>query len=237
MAAIFSTLTRVQGKRIHQKSAMSTPRSKSHTSNYASTANIEEVTKFYNSGDKTFETDFSSNNVGPSQKMRSFTPSTCFNVKQTGNEEEIKHLWQQFFQHWPGDKGKEFTKNQQWAPPVLKVTLRIMPLLQILRKLRSFIIQVTKRLKQILVPTMLAPPKKWGLLPPSTCFNVKPTGNEEEIKHFWQQFFQHCSGDKGKEFTKIQQWAPPFQKSHFELCLYCKYWGSYEVFESTINLS
>ena len=27
--------------------------------NYASTANIEEVTKFYNLGDKTFETEFS----------------------------------------------------------------------------------------------------------------------------------------------------------------------------------
>ena len=27
--------------------------------NYGSTANIEEVTKFYNLGDKTFETDFS----------------------------------------------------------------------------------------------------------------------------------------------------------------------------------
>ena len=27
--------------------------------NYASTANIEEVMKFYNLGDKTFETDFS----------------------------------------------------------------------------------------------------------------------------------------------------------------------------------
>ena len=26
--------------------------------NYASTANIEEVMKFYNTGDKTFETDF-----------------------------------------------------------------------------------------------------------------------------------------------------------------------------------
>ena len=29
------------------------------TWNYASAANIEEVTKFYNLGDKTFETDFS----------------------------------------------------------------------------------------------------------------------------------------------------------------------------------
>ena len=29
------------------------------TLNYASTANIEEVMKFYNLGDKTFETDFS----------------------------------------------------------------------------------------------------------------------------------------------------------------------------------
>ena len=29
-----------------------------NTLNYASTANIEEVTKFYNLGDKTFETDF-----------------------------------------------------------------------------------------------------------------------------------------------------------------------------------
>ena len=29
--------------------------------NYASTANIEEVMKFYNLGDKTFETDFSTN--------------------------------------------------------------------------------------------------------------------------------------------------------------------------------
>ena len=31
-----------------------------NTLNYASTANIEEVTKFYNLGDKTFETDFNS---------------------------------------------------------------------------------------------------------------------------------------------------------------------------------
>ena len=30
-----------------------------NTLNYASTANIEEVMKFYNLGDKTFETDFS----------------------------------------------------------------------------------------------------------------------------------------------------------------------------------
>ena len=30
-----------------------------NTLNYASTANIEEVTKFYNLGDKTFEADFS----------------------------------------------------------------------------------------------------------------------------------------------------------------------------------
>ena len=30
-----------------------------NTLNYASTANIEEVVKFYNLGDKTFETDFS----------------------------------------------------------------------------------------------------------------------------------------------------------------------------------
>ena len=30
-----------------------------NTLNYASTANIEEVMKFYNQGDKTFETDFS----------------------------------------------------------------------------------------------------------------------------------------------------------------------------------
>ena len=29
-----------------------------HTLNYVSTANIEEVMKFYNSGEKTFETDF-----------------------------------------------------------------------------------------------------------------------------------------------------------------------------------
>ena len=29
-----------------------------NTLNYASTANIEEVMKFYNLGDKTFETDF-----------------------------------------------------------------------------------------------------------------------------------------------------------------------------------
>ena len=36
-----------------------------NTLNYASTANIEEVTKFYNPGDKTFETDFKyrSNNL------------------------------------------------------------------------------------------------------------------------------------------------------------------------------
>ena len=32
-----------------------------NTLNYASTANIEEVVKFYNLGDKTFETDFNSN--------------------------------------------------------------------------------------------------------------------------------------------------------------------------------
>ena len=31
-----------------------------HTLNYASTANIEEVMKFYNPGHKTFETDFNS---------------------------------------------------------------------------------------------------------------------------------------------------------------------------------
>ena len=31
-----------------------------NTLNYASTANIEEVMKFYNLGNKTFETDFSS---------------------------------------------------------------------------------------------------------------------------------------------------------------------------------
>ena len=32
-----------------------------NTLNYASTTNIEEVMKFYNLGDKTFETDFSQN--------------------------------------------------------------------------------------------------------------------------------------------------------------------------------
>ena len=32
--------------------------------NYASTANIEEVMKFYNPGDKTFETDFRMVNTG-----------------------------------------------------------------------------------------------------------------------------------------------------------------------------
>ena len=32
-----------------------------NTLNYASTTNIEEVTKFYNPGDKAFETDFSQN--------------------------------------------------------------------------------------------------------------------------------------------------------------------------------
>ena len=31
--------------------------------NYASTANVEEVVKFYNPGDKTFETDFSLNSL------------------------------------------------------------------------------------------------------------------------------------------------------------------------------
>ena len=31
-----------------------------NTLNYASTANVEEVMKFYNLGDKTFETDFNS---------------------------------------------------------------------------------------------------------------------------------------------------------------------------------
>ena len=36
-----------------------------NTLNYASTANIEEVMKFYNPGDKTFETDFSLLNFCP----------------------------------------------------------------------------------------------------------------------------------------------------------------------------
>ena len=35
-----------------------------NTLNYASTANIEEVMKFYNLGDKTFETDFNPKQVG-----------------------------------------------------------------------------------------------------------------------------------------------------------------------------
>ena len=35
-----------------------------NTLNYASTANIEEVMKFYNLGDKSFETDFNSFTLG-----------------------------------------------------------------------------------------------------------------------------------------------------------------------------
>ena len=37
-----------------------------NTLNYASTANIEEVMKFYNLGHKTFETDFSRNKIAAS---------------------------------------------------------------------------------------------------------------------------------------------------------------------------
>ena len=45
-----------------------------NTLNYASTANIEEVTKFYNLGYKTFETDFSYKNAGSLSKNDVFTP-------------------------------------------------------------------------------------------------------------------------------------------------------------------
>ena len=53
-----------------------------NTSNYASTANIEEVMKFYNQGDKTFETAFKFIlNSHPHQKRISF-PIVWYQLKR-----------------------------------------------------------------------------------------------------------------------------------------------------------
>ena len=47
-----------------------------NTLNCASTANIGEVTKFYNLGDKTFETDFSSHVSCPSKQKSAIVLSS-----------------------------------------------------------------------------------------------------------------------------------------------------------------